>query len=89
MLRWTWSVIEHSCMGIRYAKLFEAAKSTFKSWDSRAVWTWLLLEKSLNWALLCMHDVSLESIAAVANHFAGAFVPENVVRIYIYDVVAT
>ena len=32
-------------MGIRYAKLFEAAKSMFKSWDSRAVWTWLLLEK--------------------------------------------
>ena len=26
-----------SCMGIRYAKLFEAAKSMFKSCDSRAV----------------------------------------------------
>ena len=33
-------------MGIRYAKLFEAAKSMFKSWDSHAVWTWLLLEKA-------------------------------------------
>ena len=27
----------NSCMGIRYAKLFEAAKSMFKSSDSRAV----------------------------------------------------
>ena len=27
----------HSCMGICYAKLFEAAKSLFKSLDSRAV----------------------------------------------------
>ena len=27
----------YSCMGIRYAKLFEAVKSMFKSCDSRAV----------------------------------------------------
>ena len=27
----------YSCMGIRYAKLFEATKSMFKSWDSHAV----------------------------------------------------
>ena len=38
--------MQHFCMGIRYAKLFEAAKTMFKSWDSRAVWTWLLLEKA-------------------------------------------
>ena len=36
----------HSCMGICYAKLFEAAKSMFKSRDSCAVLTWLLLEKA-------------------------------------------
>ena len=36
----------YSCMGVRYAKLFEAAKSMFKSCDSCAVWTWLLLEKA-------------------------------------------
>ena len=31
------SVNDYSCMGIRYAKLFEAAKSMLKSGDSRAV----------------------------------------------------
>ena len=38
-----------------------------------------------------MHDVTLESVAAVTNHFADAFVHENVARIYMtlwrrYDV---
>ena len=69
-------------MGICYAKLFEAAKSMFKSWDSRAVWTGILLEKGLNWALILMHDVTLESAAAVTEHFADAFVRENVARVY-------
>ena len=36
----------YSCMGICYAKLFEAAKSMFKSCDSRAVLTCLLFEKA-------------------------------------------
>ena len=56
--------------------------SMFKSWDSHAVWTWLLLKKSLNWALICMHDVTLESLAAVTDHFADAFVRENVAHVY-------
>ena len=30
--------------------------------------------KSLNWALICMHDVTLECVAAVTDHFADAFV---------------
>ena len=38
--------------------------------------------KSLNWALSCMHDVTLESVAAVTDHFADAFVRENVARVY-------
>ena len=38
--------------------------------------------KSLNWALICMHDVTLENIAAVTDHFADAFVRENVARVY-------
>ena len=29
-----------------------------------------------------MHDVSLESVAAVTDHFADAFVRENVARVY-------
>ena len=38
--------------------------------------------KSLNWALICMHDVTRESVAAVTDHFADAFVRENVARVY-------
>ena len=34
------------------------------------------------WALICMHDVTLESVAAVTDHFAYAFVHENVLRVY-------
>ena len=37
---------------------------------------------SLNWALICMHCVTLESVAAVTEHFADAFVRENVARVY-------
>ena len=29
-----------------------------------------------------MHDVTLESVAAVTDHFADAFVRENVARVY-------
>ena len=38
--------------------------------------------KSLNLALICMHDVRLECVAAVTDHFADAFVRENVARVY-------
>ena len=40
------------------------------------------LKKSLNWALILMHDVTLESVAAVTDHFTDAFVRENVARVY-------
>ena len=37
-----------------------------------------------------MHEVTLESVAAVTDHFADAFVRENVARLYMsIDVVAT
>ena len=36
--------------------------------------------KGLNWALICMHDVTRESDAVVTDHFADAFVRENVAR---------
>ena len=29
-----------------------------------------------------MHDVTLESVAAVTDHFSDAFVRENVARVY-------
>ena len=38
--------------------------------------------KSLNWALICMHDVTLECVAAVTDHFADVCVRENVACVY-------
>ena len=38
--------------------------------------------KSLNWALIYMHEATLECVAAVTDHFADAFVRENVARVY-------
>ena len=32
-----------------------------------------------------MHDITLESVAAVTYHFADAFVRENVARVYMPD----
>ena len=34
-------------------------------------------------ALICMHVVTRESVAAVTDHFADAFVRENVTCVYI------
>ena len=50
--------------------------------EHHQVLTW----RSPNWALICLHDVERESVAAFADHFANAFVNENVARVY--DVVA-
>ena len=38
--------------------------------------------KSLNWALIFMHDVTLECIAVVIDHFADALVRENIAGVY-------
>ena len=38
-------------------------------------------------ALICLQDITQESVAALTDHFADAFVCENVV--HIYDIVAT
>ena len=39
--------------------------------------------KSLNWALICIHDVTLKSVVAMTDHFADVFVRKNVARVYI------
>ena len=39
------------------------------------------------WALICLHDVTQESVVVLTDHFADAFVCQNVVQVY--DVVAT
>ena len=38
------------------------------------------------WALICLHDVTREILAALTDHFIYAFVRDNVTCIY--DVVA-
>ena len=38
--------------------------------------------KTLNWALICMDDVTPESVAAVTDHFVDAFVRKNVASEY-------
>ena len=35
---------------------------------------------AFTWALICLHDVTRESVAALTDHFADAFVRENVAR---------
>ena len=32
--------------------------------------------------MICMHDVTLESVAAVSDHYADASVRENVARVF-------
>ena len=41
-----------------------------------------LKKRKLDLALLCMHDVTLESVAAVTDHFTDAFIRENVAHVY-------
>ena len=37
-------------------------------------------------ALICLHDISQENSASLTDHFADAFVRENVAQVY--DIVA-
>ena len=67
--------------------LAQSCLKPFKSWDSCAVWTWLLTWQNLIWALNCLHDITQESVAALTDHFIDAFVQENVAPDY--DVVET
>ena len=46
-----------------------------------------LTKQSLICALICLHDVTGESVAALIDHFPDAFANENVARVY--DIVAT
>ena len=38
--------------------------------------------QSLNWALICLHDVTPESVAALTDHFADVFISESVVHVF-------
>ena len=69
-------------MGIRYAKLFEAT-NPYSNHEIHALFeNGFFKYKSLKLALICMHDVTLKSVAAVTDHFTDAFVRENVARVY-------
>ena len=64
----------HSCIGICYAKLFEATKIHIQIMRFTCCLNMAYnLTKGI-WALICLHDVLWESIAALTNHFADAFV---------------
>ena len=41
-----------------------------------------LLDKACIWALICLHDVTRKNVEAFTDHFADAFVRENVARVY-------
>ena len=74
-------------MKIRYAKPFDAAKIHVQIMRSTCCLNMGFTSQSLNWALICLHDVTRESVAALTEYFADAFVRENVARVF--DVVTT
>ena len=41
------------------------------------------LTKPIIWALICLHDFTWESVAALTDHFANAFVSENVAGVLV------
>ena len=72
----------HSCINTYAHSCFKPfsnqTKAMFKSWNSRAVWTWVWTWKYLKWALHHLHDVIMESVEDQTDHFADVFVRENV-----------
>ena len=77
----------YSCIGIRYAKLFEATEIPVQIMRfTRCLKQGFHLTKPI-WALICLHNVTQERIAALTDNFADALVCENVGCVY--DVVAT
>ena len=74
-------------MGIRYAKLFEAAKIHVQIMRLTCCLNMAFNLTKPIWALICLHDVTWERVAALTDQFADAFVWKTVVRVY--DAVAT
>ena len=68
-------------MGIRYAKLFKP-QNPCSNHEIHVLFEHGFYLKSLNWVLICMHDVIQECVAAVTDYFADVFVHENVARVY-------
>ena len=73
---------QDSCIGIRYEKLFEAAKIHFQIMRFLCCLNMAFNLTKPIWALICLHDITRESVAALTDRLADAFVRENVSRIY-------
>ena len=64
----------NSCIGICYTKLFEAAKIHVQITRFRCCLNMAFGLTKPFWALICLHEVTLERDAALTDHFADAFV---------------
>ena len=76
----------YSCIGICYTKLFQAAKINFQIMRFRCCLDMAFSLTKPILALICLHDLTWESVAALTDHFSDAFVCENVVCVF--DVMA-
>ena len=76
----------YSCIGIPYAKLFEAANIHVQIMRFTCCLNMAFNLTKTIWAMICLHDITQESAAALTDHFADAFVCENVARVF--DIVA-
>ena len=81
------SINHFSCIGICYLKLFEAAKINVQILRFTCCLNMAFNLTKPTLALICLHDVTCESIAALTDYFANAFIREKVARVY--DLVAT
>ena len=68
-------------------KLFEAIKIHVQIMRFTCYLNMALSLTKPFWALICLHDATWESVVALTDHFADAFLCENVA--HIYDVVVT
>ena len=78
---------QDSCIRINYSKLFEAAKIHVQIMIFTCCLNMAFYLTKPIWALICLHDVTQESVGTLTDHFTDAFVRENVDCIY--DIVAT
>ena len=72
----------NSCIEIRYAKLFEAAKIHVQITRFTSCLNMVFSLTKPIWALICLHDVTRGSFAALTDHFTDAFVSQNVAGVY-------
>ena len=67
--------------------MFEAAKVPFSIHENHVLFEHDFYLTKAIWALICLQDVTRESVTALTDYLADASVCENVTRIY--EVLAT